>query len=72
MTERAAKRKLIGQFLQDVFSGEEFADRFSIRFGVFTDARQTGDIEERFEFARIAANRAKNDPERNCGFYDQA
>jgi len=61
--------QLTGRFLSEVFSEEDFADRFSIRFGIYTDARQTGDIEERFEFAKIAANRVKNDPERNCGFY---
>ena len=40
-------------------------------FGVFTDVRQTENIEDRFEYAKIAADRAKNDPERNCGFYDR-
>jgi hypothetical protein len=27
-------------------------------------------VMERFEFAKIAADRVKNDPERNCGFYN--
>ena len=62
--------QLTGRFLSEVFSEEDFADRFSIRFGIYTDARQTGDIEERFEFAKIAADRVKNDPERNCSFYN--
>ncbi len=63
--------QLINRFLCDVFSGEGIADRFSIRFGIFPDARQAENIEERFEFAKIAASRVKNDPERNCGFYHQ-
>ena len=61
--------QLISKFLSEVFSAEEFADKFSIRFGIFTDARQAENIEERFELAKIAADRVKNDPERNCGFY---
>ena len=27
-------------------------------------------MDERFERARIAADRVKNDPEKICGFYD--
>jgi diguanylate cyclase (GGDEF)-like protein len=62
--------KLIRDFLSDVFDGKEIADKVSIRFGVFTDARQIDSIEERFERARIAANRVKDEPEKICGFYD--
>ena len=64
--------QLISGFLSDVFSGEEFADKVSIRFGVLSGAQQTDDIKERFECARTAADSVKNDPERNCGFYDRA
>ena len=63
--------QLISRFLSDVFSEEEFEGKFSIRFGVFADARQTENIEERFEFAETAADRVKNDPERNCGYHEQ-
>jgi diguanylate cyclase (GGDEF)-like protein len=63
--------QLISRFLSDVFSEEEFEGKFSIRFGVFADARQTENIEERFEFAETAADRVKNDPETNCGYYEQ-
>ena len=62
--------QLISGFLSDVFVGKEITDKVSIRFGVFTDARQVDSIEERFERAKIAADRVKNDPEKNCGFYD--
>jgi hypothetical protein len=41
-----------------------------MRFGVFADARQEPDIEERFKLAKIAADKVKNDPETICGFYD--
>ena len=61
--------QLISEFLSDVVSGEELADKFSVRFGVFSDARQVENIEDRFEFAKIAADRVKHEPEKNCGFY---
>lgn len=55
------------------FSGKKIGvNKGSIRFGIFTDARQAKNIEDRFERAKIAADRVKNDPERHCGFYDQA
>jgi PleD family two-component response regulator len=62
--------QLINEFLSDVFSREEIADKVSIRFGVLSDARQVENTKERFEFAKIAADRVKNDPERNCSFYN--
>jgi GGDEF domain-containing protein len=62
--------RLISEFLSDVFAVKEIADKVSIRFGVFTDARHVESIEDRFERAKIAADRVKNDPEKICGFYD--
>ena len=62
---------MINGFLSDVFSEKDIADKIGVTFGVFTDARQTENIEDRFEYAKIAADRVKNDPERNCGFYDR-
>ena len=56
--------QLINEFLSDVFSGKEIADKVSIRFGIFSDAQQTKNIEDRFEFAKIAADRVKNDPKK--------
>ena len=63
--------QLINEFMSDALEGEEISDKVSVRFGVFTDAQQAEDIEERFEYAKIAAERVKNDPERKCGFYDR-
>ncbi len=62
--------KLLKEFTSELFADEKIADNISIRFGVFTYAGQEVDIEERFERARIAADRVKNDPEKICGFYD--
>ena len=63
--------RLISEFLCDVLSAKESTDKVSIRFGIFTDARQVERIEYRFERAKTAADRVKNDPERNFSFYDQ-
>ena len=62
--------QMFKEFLSDVFNEKETADRIKIRFGVFIDARQISDIEERFDRAKIAANRVKDDHEKICGFYD--
>jgi PleD family two-component response regulator len=63
--------ELLKEFLSELYADKEIADNINIRFGVFTNARQEPDMEERFERARIAADRVKNDPERNFSFYDQ-
>ena len=52
------------------YADEKIADNISIRFGIFTNAGQETDMEERFERARIAADRVKNDTQTICGFYD--
>ena len=63
---------LLREFLSDVFAEAEIAGKVGIRFGVFTDARQAPEIEERFERAKIAADRVKDDPEAICGFYEDS
>ena len=62
--------QLLRDFMADVFAGKETADKVHMRFGVFADARQEPDIEERFKLAKIAADKVKNDQETICGFYD--
>jgi PleD family two-component response regulator len=63
--------QLIGEFLSDVFCEKEFADKVHLRFGIFTDAQQAENIDDRFEYAEIAADRVEDNPERKCGFYNQ-
>ena len=48
----------------------ELADKLHMRFGVFSNAQQEADIEERFVRAKIAADRVKDDPQVICGYYD--
>ena len=62
--------KLLKEFTSELFADEKIADNISIRFGIFTNAGQETDMEERFERARIAADRVKNDTQTICGFYD--
>ena len=56
--------------MSEIDADKEIAENISIRFGVFTDAQQTEDVEERFYRAKVAADKVKNDPEAICGFYD--
>ena len=51
--ERLAKK-----LMADAFVDKEMADKVELRFGVFADARQEADIEERFARAMIAADDA--------------
>ena len=64
--------KLVQELLADVFANEEIAGKVSMRFGVFVDAKQEADIEERFVCATIAANESRDDSAVTCGFYDSA
>ena len=61
---------LLREFLSDLFAEERIADNIRARFGVFTDAGQEKDMEERFERAKIAADRVKDDPGTVCGYYE--
>lgn len=62
--------QLMREYLSDLFGEKEMAVLIHIRVGVFTDARQTADIEERFNRAMIAADNAKDDPHKLCGYYE--
>jgi diguanylate cyclase (GGDEF)-like protein len=60
---------LLRGFVSEISTDQRIADRISLRFGVFADARQEPNIEERFARAEIAAERTKDDVHRICGFY---
>lgn len=62
--------ELIREFLSEVLTEEELKGRSILRFGLFTNARQEPDIEERFVRAKIAADRVKDDPQIIGSFYD--
>ncbi|MDO4804137.1 MAG: diguanylate cyclase [Lachnospiraceae bacterium] len=60
---------ILKEFLSDLYAEEKIADNINVRFGVFANAGQEPDMEERFERARIAAEKVRNDPEKICGYY---
>lgn len=62
--------QMLREFLAGAFDEKTAEANISMRFGVFSDARQEPDIEERFVRAKIAADRVKDAPESICGFYD--
>ena len=62
--------ELIREFLSEVLTEEELKGKNILRFGLFTNARQEPDIEERFVRAKIAADRVKDDPQIIGSFYD--
>ena len=57
------------KFLSDLFDEVEIPDIIQIRVGIFVDARQTADIEERFNRAKIAADKVNHDTGTICSFY---
>lgn len=60
---------LISRFLADLFVEKDMENRIALRFGVFADARQESDVEERFTCAKIAADSVQDDSLQLCGFY---
>jgi hypothetical protein len=62
--------QLFQGFLYDAFAEDELTGKVTLRFGVFAFAQQEPNIEERFVYAKIAADRVKDDPNTICGFYN--
>ena len=63
--------QLIERFTADLYIEKETAEKVTLRFGVYANAGQEPDIEQRFIFAGIAADIAVNDPKRICGYYTE-
>lgn len=64
--------QLIKKFQKDLFVEKDTADKVRLRYGVFSNADQEGDIEKRFVHAKAAADSIANDPDRICGFYEKS
>ena len=62
--------KLFQEVVSGISAGKEITDRINLRFGVYIDARQEPNIEERFIRAEIAADRTNDDSQIMCGFYE--
>ena len=63
--------QLIERFTADLYIEKETAEKVTLRFGVYANAGQEPDIEQRFIFAGIAADIAVNDPKQICGYYTE-
>ena len=63
-------RPLFQKMIDEVHAGQETRDTVSLRFGVFVNARQEENIEERFACARIAAESIANEEHTICGYYE--
>jgi GGDEF domain-containing protein len=61
--------QIFRKFLSDAFEDAKAAGKVSMRFGVLTNALQEANIEERFNRAKIAADRVKDDPQTMFAFY---
>ncbi len=61
---------LIRNFQEDLFVEKDTADKIELKFGVYVNANQESDMEERFVCALHAAESATDDPDRVCGYYN--
>ncbi len=61
--------QIIERFQKDLFIEKETASKVSLRFGVYENAGQEADVEERFLRAKIAADGTADSTGRICGFY---
>ncbi|MBR3159243.1 MAG: diguanylate cyclase [Atopobiaceae bacterium] len=64
--------QLLRTFLDGVFADQTMARRVTLRFGVFSDAQQEPDVEERFVRAKTAADSVKADARKTLAFYRYA
>lgn len=61
---------LLRRFLSELFFEEETASKVTLRFGIFMDAQQEEDPEERFICAKAAADSVEKDPQKIYGVYE--
>ena len=63
--------RLLRELLDSVSSDGETAGKFSLRLGVYLNAQQEPDIDERFDRAKAAADSVRDDPQKLCGFWEE-
>ena len=61
--------QLIEKFTSGLYFEKDAVGKVTMRFGVFSNAAQEPEIEQRFVCAGIAADNAANDPKTICGYY---
>lgn len=63
---------LIRDFVSGILADEEIRERVDLKFGIYANAQQEPNLEERFMRADLAAGRVKNDPQRLFAFFDRS
>ena len=61
--------QLIGKFTADLYVEKDTAEKVTLRFGVFANAEQEPDVEQRFAYSATAAEIAFHEPDQLCGYY---
>ena len=61
---------LLAKFVNDLSQEKEIANKVTLRFGVFPDARREPEIEERFACAKAAASGVEKEIGKLCGYYE--
>jgi hypothetical protein len=57
--------------MKDLYVEEDTSEKVELRFGVFVNAEQETEIEDRFACAKIAAKNIIDNHEMNCGYYER-
>ena len=60
---------LLKKYTDDLFLDQEMADKVMVRYGIYENAQEEPDIEERFVRAKLAAEKAEDDPQALYGIY---
>ena len=63
--------ELLRGFLDDLYGQKEIGQKVRLRIGVYSDAQQEPDVEERFRRARSAADSVKDNAEALCAYWRQ-
>ena len=63
---------LLRGFLAELYGQKELENKVSLRFGVYLNAQREAEIDERFARAKKAAESVRDDPQKNCGYYQKA
>ena len=59
--------EILEKFMAELFVEKDTSEKVTLRFGIYPDAQQEEDIEERFVRAKTAADSVEDHPDRNWG-----
>ena len=61
---------ILNEFKSEVYADKEIKERISIRIGLYSNAQQESEVEERYAHAKAAAEKVRDDPDSLCGLYE--